>query len=74
VVSHIDRVKQSQIAHALRTLRPSGSYRAGGRGPAPASTTAATSVDPIAVETEPIVTIGRRDLLGTGSGIASRFA
>jgi hypothetical protein len=41
---------------------------------APASTTAATSVDPIAVETEPIVTIGRRELLGTNSGIASRFA
>jgi hypothetical protein len=26
------------------------------------------------VETEPIVPIGRRELLGTGSGIASRFA
>ena len=41
---------------------------------AAASTTAATSVDPIAAETEPIVTIVRPELLGTDSGIASRFA
>jgi hypothetical protein len=41
---------------------------------AQASTTAATSVDSIAGETEPIVMIGRRALLAAGSGIASRFA
>jgi hypothetical protein len=41
---------------------------------APASTTAATSVITIAVETAPIVMTVRRELLGTSSGIASRFA
>ena len=41
---------------------------------APVSTTAATSVAPIDLETKPIVAIGRRELLGTDSGIASRFA
>jgi len=41
---------------------------------APVSTTAATGVDPIVVKTEPIVTIERRELLGTDSGITSRFA
>src|SRR5918994_5124867 len=40
----------------------------------PASTTTATSVDPIAVESEPIVTIVRGELLGLDSAIASRFA
>ena len=76
--SHIDLVQTDQgacAAHAPSSGSDRGRprYRRQGPGTGP-STTAATSVDPIAVETEPIVTIGRRELLGTGSGISSRFA
>ena len=76
--SHIDRVKQIRLrmrcAYSARAGRTGAATvpEAGAR--APASTTVATSVDPIAVETEPIVTNVRRELLGTDSGIASRFA
>ena len=66
---HTSNVSSRSGCAALRTLRPSGSDRGAATMPeaearAAASTTAATSVDPIAVESEPIVTIVRRELLG----------
>jgi hypothetical protein len=78
VGSHIDLVKRIRLrmrcAHSARAGRTGAATvpEAGDR--APASTTTATSVDPIAVESEPIVTIVRGELLGLDSAIASRFA
>ena len=78
VGSHIDLVKRIRLrtrcARSARAGRTGAATEPEAGARAPASTTAATSVDPIAVETEPIVTIGRRELLGTDSSIASRFA